>query len=97
MKCIVFAWDDKKENSNIKKHGITFNEAQSVFFDDNALQFWDDDHSEVEERFLMLGLSNRLRILLIVHCYREQESTIRIISARKATNDETKEYTGGSL
>jgi len=94
MKKIVFEWDNKKDKVNIKKHGVSFEEAQSVFFDDTAIQFWDEIHSDAEERFLMLGMSNRLRILLVVHCYREDESTIRIISARKATANEKKEYTG---
>jgi uncharacterized DUF497 family protein len=65
-----------------------------VFFDDTAIQFWDETHSDVEERFLMLGMSNKLHILLVVHCHKEDESTIRIISARKATTNEKREYTG---
>ena len=65
-----------------------------MFFDDTAIQFSDETHSDVEERFLMLGMSNKLRILLVVHCHREDESTIRIISARKATTNEKREYTG---
>lgn len=95
MNNIVFEWDDKKAKSNLKKHGVSFEEAQTVFFDDMAVQFWDEPHSEKEERFLMLGLSNKLRVLLIVHCFRESDSTIRIISARKATNKEMNEYSGG--
>ncbi len=94
MKNIVFEWIDKKVKSNLKKHGVSFEEAQTVFFDDSAIQFWDDPHSKKEERFLMLGLSNKLRVLLVVHCYRESDSTIRIISARKATKTEQKEYPG---
>lgn len=92
MKEIVFEWDDKKAKSNLINHGVSFEEAQTVFFDDSAIQFWDDSHSKKEERFLMLGLSNKLRVLLVVHCYRESDSTIRIISARKATKTEQKEY-----
>ena len=95
MKKIIFEWDENKNQSNTKKHGVSFEEAQSVFFDDNAIQYWDDDYFNQEQRFLMLGMSNRYRILLIVHCYRENDSTIRIISARKATNKEKKEYKGG--
>lgn len=95
MNRIVFEWDDKKAKSNLLKHGVSFEEAQSVFFDDMAIQFWDESHAEKEERFLMLGLSNKLRILLVVHCFRERDSTIRIISARKATNKEMNEYPGG--
>ncbi len=94
MKTIAFEWDDKKANSNLNKHGVAFEEAQSVFFDDQAIQFWDENNSKDEDRFLMLGLSNKLRILLVVHCFRESDSTIRIISTRKATKNEIKEYPG---
>ena len=94
MKNIVFEWDDEKASSNLEKHGISFEEAQTVFFDDMAIQFWDESHSKTEDRFLMLGLSNKLRILLVVHCFRESDSTIRIISARKATKKEMMEYPG---
>ena len=94
MKQISFEWDDKKAKENFKKHGVSFEEAQSVFFDDQAIQFWDDKNSKDEDRFLMLGLSNKFRILLVVHCFRETESIIRIISARKATKNEMKEYPG---
>ena len=95
MQKIIFEWDDKKNQINIRKRDISFEEAQTVFFDDNAIQFWDEDHSDEEDRFLMLGMSHQLRILLVVHCFREDESIIRIISARKATKNERKEYTGG--
>ena len=94
MEHISFEWDDKKAKSNLKKHGVSFEEAQSVFFDEQAIQFWDDNNSNDEDRFLMLGLSNKFRILLVVHCFRESESTIRIISARKATKNEMKQYPG---
>ena len=94
MKSLIFEWDNTKAEENLKKHGVSFEEAQSVFFDDNAVQFWDDKHSDNEERFLMLGMSNKIRILLIVHCFREYESTIRVISARKATKKEKMEYPG---
>ncbi|GGA09775.1 hypothetical protein CYANOKiyG1_22660 [Okeania sp. KiyG1] len=63
-----------------------------MFYDDNAIQFWDEQHSDFEDRFLLLGISSKMRILLIVHCYREQESVIRIISARKATKNESQLY-----
>lgn len=89
---LKFEWDKTKARKNLEKHEVSFEEAQSVFFDDDAVQLWDSNHSQGEERFLMLGLSNKLRILLIVHCYREDNSTIRIISARKATKNEKKEY-----
>ncbi len=94
MENITFEWDDKKANRNVKKHGVAFEEARSVFFDDQAIQFWDESNSKDEDRFLMLGLSNKLRIILVVHCFRESDSTIRIISARKATKNEMKEYPG---
>lgn len=89
---LIFQWDDDKNRTNQKKHGISFKEAESVFFDDKAIQFWDEDHSEGEDRFLLLGMSYKMQILLIVHCYREGESIIRIISARKATKNESKNY-----
>jgi len=88
-----FAWDEKKSQQNLKKHGVAFEEAQSVFFDDDALEFPDPDHSEDEDRFLMLGRSFKLRILLVCHCLREEEAVIRIISARKATKKERAAYT----
>ncbi len=97
MTRITFEWDEKKNQTNQKRHGVSFEEAQSVFFDDNAVQFWDEEHSEQEDRFLMLGMSYNLRILLVVHCYREDESIIRIISARKATKQERKQYYKGIL
>ena len=90
-----FVWDECKDRQNQKKHGVSFEEAQSVFFDDAAREFFDPDHSEVEERFLLVGRSYRLRVLLICHCYRESESVIRIISARRATNRERTVYHGG--
>lgn len=95
MKPLRFSWDNRKNKTNQKKHSVSFEEAQSVFFDENAIEFFDPDHSETENRFLLLGLSYRLRILLICCCLRESENMIRIISARKATKKEQKEYTGG--
>lgn len=94
MQCLTFEWDIEKNRVNQKKHGVFFEEAKSVFYDDKAIQFWDDDHSEQEDRFLLLGKSYKMRILLIVHCYREEESVIRIISARKATKHESQQYRG---
>ncbi|WDD37038.1 BrnT family toxin (plasmid) [Nostoc sp. UHCC 0926] len=94
MNRLIFEWDNEKNRINEKKHSITFEEAESVFYDDNAIQFWDEDHSDAEDRFLLLGRSSKMRILLIVHCYREQELVIRIISARKATKNESKHYPG---
>jgi len=92
MSTITFEWDDKKSKINIKKHGITFEEAVSVFYDDKAIEFYDEEHSEWEDRFLMLGLSDKLNLLLVCHCYREPKGRIRIISARKATKNESKHY-----
>ncbi|WP_044206267.1 BrnT family toxin [Coleofasciculus chthonoplastes] len=94
MKRLIFEWDNEKNRINQEKHKVSFEEAKSVFYDDNAIQFWDEEHSDIEDRFLLLGRSYRMRILLIVHCYREQESVIRIISARKATKNESKFYRG---
>ncbi len=90
---IKFEWNQSKARSNLKKHGVSFEEAQSVFFDEHAIQFFDSDTSSEEERFLLLGLSENSRILLVCHCEREGE-VIRIISARKATSNERKNYTG---
>ncbi len=95
MKPLRFAWKKSKTKANQKKHGISFEEAQTVFFDENAIEYFDPDHSESEDRFLLLGLSSSLRILVVSHCYRKRESLIRIISARKATKKEQKVYTGG--
>ena len=80
-----FDWDEKKNKSNEKKHGISFEEAQSVFFDEENLVYYDPSHSLGEERFLILGRSFRLRVLIVSHCYRTKDDVIRIISARKAT------------
>ena len=87
-----FEWDERKAKANQKKHAVFFEEAQTVCFDDNAIEFPDPDHSEEEKRFLMLGRSFRLRILVVSHCFRKSESVIRIISARKATRKERTAY-----
>ena len=89
---IKFAWDDSKSRLNRRKHGVSFEEAKTVFYDENAIEFPDPDHSEREDRFLMLGVSYRLRVLIVCHCFREGDSTIRIISARKATKKEIERY-----
>ena len=89
-----FDWDQTKASANSKKHGVTFEEARTVFFDEFAVQFFDDDHSSEEERFLLLGLSSDAKLLLVCHCEREQENVIRIISARKATKREAAHYRG---
>jgi hypothetical protein len=91
---ISFSWNKKKNSSNIKKHSVSFNEAKTVFYDDNARIIFDPDHSDEEDRFIILGLSKYLNVLVVVHCYKENDSDIRIISARKATKNETKQYWG---
>jgi uncharacterized DUF497 family protein len=96
MKPLRFSWDNRKNKTNQKKHGISFDEAQTVFFDENAVEFFDPDYSKNEDRFIMLGLSYRLRILVVCHCLRKDDSEIRIISARKATKKEQKVYLGGN-
>ena len=95
MKPLRFTCDKNKSKANQKKHGISFEEAQTVFFDENAIEFFDPDHSESEDRFLILGLSSSFRTLVVSHCYRKRESLIRIISARKTTKKEQRAYTGG--
>ncbi len=92
MNKIDFKWDHKKDGLNQKKHGVSFEEAKSVFFDESATQFFDPEHSHDEERFVLIGLSFRLKILVVCHCYRERESVVRIISARKATRKERNYY-----
>lgn len=91
---IKFEWDQSKARSNFKKHGVSFEEAESVFYDDLAIQFFDDTPTE-EERFILLGTSNLSRILVVVHCERGSNNHIlRIISACKATKSEQKYYRG---
>ena len=90
-----FSWDEDKEAANEKKHGISFREAASVFEDPNILIKPDDDHSYDEDRFVIIGLSNKPRVLVVCYCYRESDTIIRIISARKATATECVEYGGG--
>lgn len=95
---ISFQWDRKKDQSNFKKHGIHFSEASTVFYDENAREYFDPDHSENEDRFLMLGMSRSLRVLIVSYCYRESDKIIRLISSRKADNTETLNYfAGGKL
>ncbi|MBZ0166520.1 MAG: BrnT family toxin [Candidatus Omnitrophica bacterium] len=89
---IKFDWDISKAESNLKKHGVSFEEAKTVFYDENAVQFFDDDSSSNEDRFIMLGVSFKLRLLVVCHCERQKGSIIRIISARKATRKETGYY-----
>jgi hypothetical protein len=89
---IRFEWDPKKAASNEKKHGVSFEEARTVFFDQNAKLIDDPDHSDDEDRFVLLGISSTLRVMVVCHCYREQGNLIRIISARKASTHESKQY-----
>ena len=92
MKKIRFAWDEKKNRANQRKHHISFEEAQSAFYDEKARVYFDPDHSEDEDRFILLGISFKLRVLVVCHCYRENEQEIRIISARKADKREQENY-----
>jgi uncharacterized protein len=92
MDPIRFVWDERKSRANQRKHGVTFEEAQTAFLDENAKIYADPDHSEDEARFILLGISFRLRTLVVCHCYREEESVIRILSARKADKIEQGEY-----
>ena len=94
MKRPEFHWDLEKDNANQKKHGISFEEAQTVFYDEKGRMIHDPDHSEDEERFLLLGMSAKPRMLMVCHCYRTHDAIIRIISARKATKNEEKQYGG---
>ena len=92
MNGLKFEWDENKNKINAQKHKITFKEAQSVFYDYHAVVFDDPDHSSDEERFLIIGVSERERICIVSHCYRKSEEIIRIISARKATKAERQVY-----
>jgi len=92
MNTIKFDWDESKAIRNLAKHKISFEEAKSVFDDDFARLIPDPDHSENEERFILLGLSCSLKVLVVVHCYKDEENIIRLISARKATKPESKKY-----
>lgn len=92
MADLRFVWDARKSVANARKHGVTFAEAETVFLDEEALLIGDPDHSDDEDRFVLIGLSVRLRTLVVCHCYREQDSIIRIISARKAARQERSRY-----
>ena len=92
MEYLSFSWDKRKNTLNQKKHGVSFEEAQTVFYDENATLYFDPDYSKDEERYILLGISARLNVVIVCHCYRESESTIRIISARKANKKEQKSY-----
>jgi len=92
MKELRFDWDELKQKTNIKKHGVSFEEARTAFFDESAIQYFDPDHFEDEDRFLLLGMSIKPQILIVCHCFRESETLVRIISARKADKSEEQTY-----
>jgi len=92
---IEFKWDTSQAAANLKKHHVSFEDAKSVFYDEFALQFFDEGLSSEEERFLMLGMSSVAKLLIVCHCEREQGAVIRIISARKASKRESAFYQGG--
>ena len=89
---LEFAWDDKKNRANIKKHGVSFEEAKTIFKDENAIQYFDPDHSEDEDRFILLGVSTRRRVLIVCHGFRESDLLVRIFSARRADRSESRAY-----
>ena len=100
MEIIFFEWDETKNQINQRKHGIDFDVANTVFYDDNAILFDDPEHSVEEERFLILGISRHENLCIVSHCYRSEDNIIRIISARKATKNEIKtynDYAGGDI
>ncbi len=92
MNRLKFEWDKKKDKSNTNKHGVSFEEAQTVFYDEYAIQFFDPEYSENEDRFILLGTSFKSKTLVVCHCFREEETRVRIISARKADKDEQEVY-----
>ncbi len=92
MEYLRFEWDENKNAINKAKHKVSFEEAQTVFYDADAIVIDDPDHSETEERFIILGFSSKAKLLVVCHCYRESDSVIRIISARKATTKESLQY-----
>jgi uncharacterized protein len=92
MNHITFEWDLAKNETNLQKHGVSFEEAKSVFYDDFARVIHDPDHSPDEDRFIIMGMSKRANILIVVHCYLSNNEIIRIISARKAARSERKQY-----
>lgn len=92
MSDIRFEWDERKNRENKRKYRVSFEQAQTVFLDENAIRYFDPDHSEDENRFLILGMSFTLRVLVVCHCYRADDCVIRIISARKANKREQSVY-----
>jgi uncharacterized DUF497 family protein len=89
---LTFEWDANKEKTNIKKHGVSFVDAKTAFHDEYAMQFYDPDHSDDEDRFILLGTNHQLKTLVICHCFRQTETVIRIISARHADASEQAAY-----
>ena len=92
MNGIAFSWDERKARENLRKHGVSFDEATTAFADERARLKHDPDHSRDEDRFILLGFSAKLRMLVVAYVYRQAETEIRIISARKATRNERKQY-----
>lgn len=92
MRELRFDWDPRKAAANLRKHGVSFDDAQTVFADENAKLIDDPDHSDEEDRFVLLGLSSSLRLLVVAHCYRSEDNVIRIISARRAVANERHSY-----
>lgn len=92
MSLLRFEWDETKNRSNRRKHGVSFEEARTAFLDENARVIPDPDHSDDDDRFVLLGLSISLRVLLVCHCYRKEDEVIRLVSARKADRNEIKQY-----
>ena len=92
MSELRFEWDEAKNRENIRKHGVSFEEARTVFLDEAAIRYYDPDHSRDEDRFIMLGMSAKLRVLVVCHCFRMNDALIRIISARKALKREARSY-----
>jgi uncharacterized protein len=92
MSLLRFEWDEKKNAANRRKHGVSFEEARTAFLDDNARVIPDPNHSEGEDRFVLIGLSISLRVLIVCHCYRQTEEIVRIISARRADQNEIRQY-----
>jgi uncharacterized DUF497 family protein len=90
-----FEWNPSKATANLRKHGVSFEEAETVFYDEFAVQFFDETHAEQEDRFIMLGMSSHANLLVVCHCERESGEIIRIISARKATLSEARYYVRG--
>ena len=92
MKHLDFEWDNQKSRVNLRKHGVSFEEAKTAFLDEQAIVYYDPDHSGEEDRFILLGTSYKLNQLVVCHCFREDETKVRIISARKADKDEADAY-----